>query len=388
MKKPVTTAVIGAGPYGLAVSAYLREAGVPVVTFGKPMELWRNMPAGLFVKSVWSASHLADPGGKFSLEQYLACTGLPKQEPIPLDFFLNYGDWFQRQAVPDVDATYVQSLTRDGQLFRLGLADGREISAGRVVVAAGIMHFLRVPDYVRALPPEKAIHTQHINDVAPFRGKRVVMVGCGQSALEYAALLHEGGAEVEVIARGPFLWHSRVLYERTGPARRLFYPPGDVGPPGINWLVSFPNVFNMLPDPLKQPVHKRATRPAGAKWLRPRVEGKIRLTPYTSIVQAIHQDEQITLTLDDETQREVDFLILGTGYQADVERLPFMDATLLPQLRTRSGYPELNASYESSIPNLHFVGALAGQTFGPICRFLSGAHFLAHQIARRATLVD
>jgi thioredoxin reductase len=388
MQKVATTAVIGAGPYGLAVSAHLRAAGAPTLTFGKPMEFWRNMPAGICLKSVWSASHLSDPTRKFSLENYLAAANLPQVEPIALDFFLNYGQWFQQQAVPEVDETYVQILTRTGGIFRLGLADGREISVTRVVVATGIANFTRVPDYARNLPPSVASHTQKYGDLSSFKGRRVAMIGSGQSALEYAALLHEAGAEVEIIARGPFIWHSRVLYERTGPARHIFYPPGDVGPPGLNWLVSFPVLFSHLPEQIKQLVHKRSTRPAGAKWLRPRVEGQIHLTPYTQVEQAIHQDEHLLLKLNDGTQREVDFLFLGTGYQADISRLAFLDPALLLQIQTRNGYPELNTSFESSVPNLHFVGALAGQTFGPICRFLSGAPLLAHQIARRAALVD
>lgn len=388
MQKIATTAVIGAGPYGLAVSAYLKAAGVPTLTFGKPMEFWRKMPAGLCLKSVWSASHLSDPAGKYTLDNYLATTGQPKPEPIPLDFFLAYGQWFQQQAVPEVDQTYVQTLVRDGRSFRLEMVDGREINVARVVVATGIEHFTRVPDYARDLPPTLAAHTQKYGDLTGFKGRSVVMIGSGQSALEYAALLNEAGAEVEVIAHGPFIWHSRILYERTGFARPLFYPPGDVGPPGINWLVSFPVLFSQLPEQIKQPVHKRATRPAGAKWLRPRVEGKIRLTPHTHVEQAIQQDQRLTLKLSDGTKREIDFLFLGTGYQADISRLPFLDPALLQQIQARNGCPTLTTNFESSVPNLHFVGALAGQTFGPICRFLSGAPMLARQISRRAVPVD
>jgi FAD-dependent urate hydroxylase len=387
VQQTATTAVIGAGPYGLAVSAYLRAAGVPALTFGKPMELWRNMPAGLCLKSVWSASHLSDPEHKYSLDSYLATRGIPQPEPIPLDFFLDYGQWFQEQAVPEIDPTYVQTLDRDGQSFRLGLADGREVSADRVVIATGIASFTRVPHFARDLPPELASHTQKYGDLSGFKGKRVTVIGCGQSALEYAALLHEAGAEVEVIARGPFIWHSRILYERTGPARHIFYPPGDVGPPGLNWLVSFPVFFSHLPESIKEPVHKRSTRPAGAKWLRPRVEGKIRLTPYTEVEQALPRDKTLDLKLSDGTVREVDFLFLGTGYQADINRVPFLEPTLCQQIQSRAGYPELNTHFESSIPNLYFAGALAGQTFGPICRFLSGSHLLAQQIARHLKTV-
>lgn len=388
MQETATTAVIGAGPYGLAVSNYLKAAGVPTLTFGRPMEFWRNMPAGLCLKSVWSASHLSDLANKYNLDAYLATTGIPRPEPIPLDFFLNYGEWFQHHAVPEIDTTYVQALTQDGKFFHLDLADGRKVRATRVIVATGIANFTRIPDYARDLPPTLAAHTQEYGDLRSFQGRRVVMIGSGQSALEYAALLHEAGAEVEIIARGPFIWHSRILYEYTGPARHIFYPPGDVGPPGINWLVSFPVFFSYLPGRIKQPVHKRATRPAGAKWLRPRVEGQLRLTPHTSVEQATPRGDVLQLKLSDGTSREVDFLFLGTGYQADVSRLPFLDQALLQQIQTNNGYPVLNRWFESSVPNLHFVGALAGQTFGPVCRFLSGASLLARQVTRGVVVAN
>jgi cation diffusion facilitator CzcD-associated flavoprotein CzcO len=377
------TAVIGAGPYGLALAAYLKALHRPVLIFGRPLELWRNMPAGLHLKSVWSASHLADPAKQYTMDHYLAATGQPRPEPVPLDFFLQYGSWFQEQLGLEVDQTYVQRLAREGKQFRLTLEDGREVLAERVIVAVGIGGFPRIPDYASDLPPTLVRHTQSVCDLSPYRGQRIAMIGHGQSALEYAALLHEAGAEVEVIARGPFLWHSRILYERSGFARPLFYPPGDVGPPGINWLVAFPDVFRCLPERLKQPIHRRATRSAGAKWLRPRVEGIVRLTPYTCVEQALPNGHGLLLRLSDGTTRQVDCLFLGTGYQPDIDRLHLLEPALRWQIQARGGYPVLNAGFETSVPGLHFAGALAGQTFGPVCRFLSGAHILARRITRQ-----
>ena len=45
---------------------------------------------------------------------------------------------------------------------------------------------------------------------------------------------------------------------------------------------------------------------------------------------------------------------------------------------------ERNEWFESSVAGLHFVGGLAGRTFGPICRFVAGAHISAQRVARRA----
>ncbi len=377
-----TTVVIGAGPYGLSVAAHLRSRNLPMHIFGKPMDFWQKMPAEMYLKSFWSAASLSAPGGKYSLNHYASVTGTHEQTPIPLSYFLDYCRWFQEHNVPEIDPTFVQSLKRIDQGFQLDLKDGRTIEAGNVVVATGIAPFAHVPEYARNLPQTLASHTQEHTDLTRFKGRNVVMVGRGQSALEYAALLHEAGATVEVIARGPIIWINRKLYDRTGPAKHIFYPPSDVGPPGLNWLIAFPLVFSRLPDETRYAMDKRAVRPAGAQWLRPRVEEKVRLTPNTDIVKVTPQGQGLCCELSDGTTREIDHLFFGTGYQAHIDRLDFIDSDLRKQVRDRDGQPLQNSWFESSVPHLYFVGALAGYTFGPICRFVAGTSAAAHQISR------
>ncbi|HEX8034939.1 MAG TPA: FAD-dependent oxidoreductase [Ktedonobacterales bacterium] len=376
------TVIIGAGPYGLSVAAHLREQGIPIRVFGKPMEFWKSMPSGMYLKSVWSATTLSDPHGNYSLNRYIATANLPRQEPIPLPLFLNYAQWFQQHAVPDIEPTDVQTVARDGKRFRIELADGNTVKADHIIVAIGISSFTQIPAFARDLPPSCASHTQDANDFTRFSERRVVVVGSGQSGLEHAALLHEAGADVEVIARGPINWIDRRLYDRTGPAKRIFYPPSDVGPPGINWLCALPLFFSRLPEKARAKAATRALRPAGAQWLRPRVEGRVRLTAHTQISRATTQDGGVRLELTDGTVREVDYLFLGTGYRPDVQKLAFIDPALLAKLEVRLGYPVQTDWFESSIPGLHFVGALAGYNFGPICRFVTGAGVAGRQIRR------
>src|SRR5260370_36368084 len=95
-----TTAVIGAGPYGLSVAAHLRARAVPTLVFGEPMESWHMMPARMNLKSVWSASSLADPEGALSLDAFCRATGSVVAEAIPLDFFNRYAPWFPEMAAP------------------------------------------------------------------------------------------------------------------------------------------------------------------------------------------------------------------------------------------------------------------------------------------------
>ena len=136
-----------------------------------------------------------------------------------------------RQAVSDLHPTYVRSLTRADGGFELELEDGRTCRARRVVVAVGIKEFAHAPASATCLLPAPASHAQEHRDFKAFAGKRVAVVGGGQSALESAALLHEAGAAVEVIARRELVWLRPQGYR--GPGHRLLHAPSDVGPPAL-----------------------------------------------------------------------------------------------------------------------------------------------------------
>ena len=263
-----TTAVIGAGPYGLSIAAHLRARGIPTQVFGEPFESWQAMPGRMNLKSVWSASSLSDPDGAFSLDQFCRATGASPTEPIPLAFFLSYATWFQEHAVPNIDRATVQCLRLQGSGFSLELSDGRTVGAARVVVAVGVRKFAFVPEFARRLPGEVASHSGEHVDFSKFRDCRVAVLGAGQSALESAAILNDEGANVEVIARGPIHWINRTLYHRGGLMRTLLYPPTDVGPPGLNWLCGAPMFMRRLPVGVRTRIETRAVRPAGAGCAR------------------------------------------------------------------------------------------------------------------------
>ena len=122
-----------------------------------------------------------------------------------LDTFVEYGRWFRHQLGSDLDPRTVLRVDRDSPGFRLTLQNGGEIRVKYVVIAAGIGPFKKKPEVFQNLSPQQAIHCYEGRDVRKFAGKRVVVIGAGQSALESAALLHEAKAQVEVIARQPRL---------------------------------------------------------------------------------------------------------------------------------------------------------------------------------------
>lgn len=378
------TVVIGAGPYGMSVAAHLRRYGLLQVILGRPMEFWQAMPEGMVLKSPWSASSLADPSRASTIDQFVRHGGGERVEPIPLPMFIDYGLWFQRRQLGEVDETMVRQVSPRPNGFVVELADGRSLHPRRVVVATGIKTFPYVPEYARELSPDVCSHTVALRQPSRFAGADVVVVGAGQSALESAALLSEAGAAVEVISRGPVRWANRRLHETTGPARRLFYPPSDVGPVGLNWVVAFPLLVRRLPPRVRLRLRDRAVRPSGAKWLRQRVETGVTVTASTAILSARHSADRLVLTLSDGTTRTVDHIVLGTGYRPKVADLDFLAPRLGERVTVDArGYPVLDAWLQSSVPGLHFVGALASGAFGPLCGFVAGTAVTARRVAER-----
>ena len=199
--------VIGAGPYGLAAAAHLAERGVATQVFGEPMSSWRhNMPQGMKLRSPWGATHIPDPHGELSLDAFVAARGLSRREPLPLETFIDYGMWFQRAAVPDIDTRMILRLEPAGDGFRAETMDGAHVHARRVVVATGFARQAFRPEAFAEVPAELASHASEHDDLGVFHGRRVAVIGRGQSACESAALLHEAGAEVELICRGDVRW--------------------------------------------------------------------------------------------------------------------------------------------------------------------------------------
>jgi cation diffusion facilitator CzcD-associated flavoprotein CzcO len=380
-----TVAVVGAGPYGLSVTAHLRAAGVPTQIFGTPLSFWRTMPARMTLKSPWSASSLSDSQSRFTLDAFVARHGRSHEEPIPVSLFLKYADWFREKAVGEVDTTSVVCIRRSGAEFVLQLQDGREVTASRVVVATGVAGFANIPDFAAGVRGELVKHTGEVHEFDRYAGLRVAVIGAGQSALETAVFLHESGAEVEVITRGAIRWADRRLYERGGITRKAFYPPADVGPVGLNWLVAFPSIFRLIPTLQRTALTHRAVRPSGAEWLRARFAPEIGTTTHSGVAKISTAGRGLEVLTSDGVSRRFDRVILGTGYRPDLGRVPILDGGLRLHIRQSGGSPLLDRRFQSSVRGLHFVGALAGHTFGPLCRFVAGAGVAARAVAHAAT---
>jgi cation diffusion facilitator CzcD-associated flavoprotein CzcO len=381
--------IIGAGPYGLAAAAHLsRISGLEVRIFGEPMSFWEsNMPVGMLLRSNWTATRIAGPEGSLTLEDYQAESQDRFSTPVPMEGFVRYGRWYQGKAVPGLDRRNIARVEPAGGGFRVTPETGEPFRAKRVVVAAGIRPFMSRPALFSGLPPALASHTSEHRDLGVFRGKTVLVVGSGQSALESAALLHESGAAVEVIGRSRRIhWLqgtlSRTLHHRLGRfTRGLLYAPTDVGPAGISLLVARPNLFKKMPRRMQDQLRRRCVRPAGARWLVERLK-EIPVRLGRQVVDAREARGQVWLRLSDGTERTVDHVLMGTGFRPDISKYEFLAPAIVQRIRQTHGYPHLRNGLESTVPGLHFLGAPAAWSYGPLMQFVSGTSFASRALTR------
>ena len=378
--------IIGAGPYGLSISAHLRARGIDHLIVGRPMETWRaHMPTGMYLKSEPYGSDMSSPLTGYDLDAYCRAeqiNGVERGTPLPIEQFLDYSDWYIEQLVPDITDATVTNVTPVNGLFHVAFAGAEPVEARNVVVATGVLPHLYVPTELSGLPPEHVSHTSDHHGFEGFRGRRVAVLGAGSSALETAALLHEAGSVVQLVVRSPHppVWGSRAL--PLTPVRRLRNNKLCEG-----WKCPFwnsPAAFRLLPHGVRLDRARTVLGPLGAWWLKDRVDGVVEILGATKVLSARVVGSELRLELDGPGPDSlvVDHVIAGTGYRYDVARLSYLPQVLQAQVVTRAGYPVLTLAGQSTVPGLYFAGALAAFGLGPSMRFIAGTHNLAGRLAR------
>jgi len=375
--------VVGAGPYGLSVSAHLLGRGLSVGVFGKTLEFWRqHMPKGMLLRSHWWATHLSDPSRRFGFDRFFeSAPGHGPGYPVPIETFIKYGQWFQERAVPVVDETYVTSVARDGNGFLIALEDGRFVRTSAVIMAVGPRYYAKRPGWYSRVPSKFVTHSSDHNDLGAFRGRHVVVIGAGQSAIESAGLLHEAGARVHVVSRRPIVW---LEHDRTDTRRlmeRMLAPANGLAPGWINWMLEKrPYTFYRLTQHLKDR-HNSHWAASAAAWLKDRVVDKTVLHEGQEIVSLNVRNDHVDVTLSNASMIRADHILLATGYGVDINRLTMLDPHLRADIQTHGNIPHLSHWFESSVRGLYFVGLTSMHAFGPLYRFVAGCPATARRVA-------
>lgn len=356
------------------------------------MDSWlAHMPKGMMLKSDGFASDIYDPGSAFTLRQFCAERGIEYADsgvPVRLDTFTAYGLAFKDRMVPELEDKFVVSVDHLADGFRLQLQDGETFRARNVVLAVGITHFDYVPESLGHLPAEFLSHSACHREVEPFRGKDVVVIGGGSSAMDLAGLLGEAGAKVQMVSRRTELkFHSQPAGKRRSLWQQIRHPQSGLGP-GMRsrFFADAPGAFYYLPERIRIEAVRRSLGPSGGWFIRDKVIGKVPLhlgcTPSGAEVR--NGNVHLRVRAQDGEEREIvtGHLIAATGYRVDLERLQFLSADIRSKVDVVNGAPVLSSSFESSIPGLYFAGVAAANSFGPVMRFAFGAGFAARTLTR------
>jgi len=173
-----------------------------------------------------------------------------------------------------------------------------------------------------------------------FRNKEVIVLGAGQSALEAAVMLHEAGSSVQLMTRCAGASFAPPPPPRRRLRHRILHPMSVLGPSRTGFFLErVPHGFHfLLTDARRTRLTKELYGPWGAWWLAPRFEGKVPQITNSDVLSATERRGRLVLRTRDrhsgvEREREVDHLVSGTGYQTDVDALPFPDRALARRIR-------------------------------------------------------
>jgi cation diffusion facilitator CzcD-associated flavoprotein CzcO len=380
MGKNVNLLVIGAGPFGLAMAAYAQHLGIGYMIVGKPMEFWKaNMPKGMYLRSAsdWDLDSL----NVHTIEKFLDTQSLTLAdvEPLSLQFYLAYTQWFQEQKRIDAVRVYVRRLddvNGDENRFQAMTDDGQTIVAKHVVLAVGFKYFKHMPpELVKRLPPGRFSHTCDLVDFKSLKGKRCLILGGRQSAFEWAASINEDGAAA-----------VHVAYRHDTPA----FEAADWSwvSPLVGAMVDNPGWFRTLSPDDKETVSHRLWAEGRLKvqpWLESRLKAPtIRLWPMTQLVACAElPNRDLSVQLDNGETITVDHIILATGYKVKIEQVPFLaGGNLLDRLATRNGFPILDEHFQTNLPGLFITSIPAIQDFGPFFGFTVSVRTSAALIGR------
>ena len=259
----------------------------------------------------------------------------------------------------------------------MALTNGESILSETIVVTSGLEYFKNVPEELAGvLPSQRCSHTCNLVGFDSLKGRRCLIIGGRQSALEWSALISEqAGAEVHVVYRHdtpsfqPSDWSwAAGLVDSTARVR--------------GW-------FRGLSPAEQDSIRQRFWAEGRLKvepWLKPRIDkGGVRLWPNSNVVSCQSlPGSQMRVRLDGGTSITVDHVIFATGYVVDIGRVPYLSRDdILKDLRVADGHPILDEDFQSNIPGLFFTGLAAARDFGPFFGFVIGCPPAAKLIIER-----
>jgi cation diffusion facilitator CzcD-associated flavoprotein CzcO len=345
--------IVGAGPAGLACAAVMRERGLRVVILEKTTA----------VASVWHRHydrlHLHTDRGHSGLPGLAMPRSYPRypSRAQVVEYLESYAAHF---ALQPLFGCAVQSIRRDDPGWRVDTAQ-RTFAAPVVVVATGWADFPYRPSWPGSdIYQGQIIHSSDYRSPASLLGKRVLVVGFGNSGGEIALDLAEAGVDVTLAVRGPVQILPREL----------------LGLPILTWAIAQARLPARLADFINAPAIRLAVGSLKKLGLKAHAKGPRRMIEEDHRVPLLDvgtlariRDGSIAVrggiarfTRDgvafvDSPAEPFDSVVLATGFRPDLRAmLPTVNGVF-----DEHGMPLLTGRATRE-PGLFFCGLVASPT--------------------------
>ena len=335
--------IIGAGPAGLAMAGRMRKAGVPFEIVEQSQHVgnaWHNHYDRLHLHTVKQWSHLPHLPFPESYPLYV-----PRQSLT--EYFADYAKEFDIQPHFGQEISSI-SKQEDGS-WLVESKGGKSFLAEKVIIATGVNRVPNIPSWKGQEDFTGEItHSVRYKNPTPYQGKRILVVGMGNTGAEVALDLSEKGVETYISVRNPISVVPRDLNGRPVQvtSKQLAKLPLGLG----DWLgtqirklyFGILSKYGLESSKMHPAVQLRETGKTpivDIGTIQAIKEGKIK------VMKDIDQFTETGVQFRDGSQQDIDAVILATGYKAKVEAFlergeELLDKYGCPKQPIANGYHE------------------------------------------------
>jgi hypothetical protein len=379
--------IIGAGSSGIAAAKAMKDRGIPCDCFEKGDQVGGNWyfrnPNGM--SAAYESLHINTDCRLMEYRDY----PMPEDTPdypshrVIMDYFNDYVDHFGLRETISFNTGVEKARRREDGVWEIGLDDGRTLEYDVLLVANGHHWDPRWPE--PAYPGEfrgQQIHSHaYLNPEEPVncRGKKVLVVGMGNSAMDIACELSRPGLadRVYLSARHGVWVVPKYIFGK--PTTRLTGMPSWVPWKLNSWLTNL-IVSLQVGKPwnygLPRPDHRMLqAHPTISQEIYIRLgSGDVLPRP------GIRCLEGEAVEFADGRRDPVDLIIWCTGYKVS---FPFFDPSFLSA--PENDLPLWERMIRPGIDNLFFIGLL--QPLGAIMPIAEAqGHFIGDHLIGRIAL--
>ncbi|MZR62832.1 NAD(P)/FAD-dependent oxidoreductase [Alcanivorax sp. DP30] len=336
-------AVIGAGPMGLATARNLKKYDIPFIGFDLNSDVGGLWDIDNPHSTMYESAHLISSRTMTEFKEFPMADGVatyPHHSEMKR-YFQSYARQFGLYENYEF-STRVENVVRDGDGWQVTTSKNGEQQTRRfdgVLIANGTLHKPNMPSLPGQFDGE-LMHSSEYRNAEVFAGKRVLVVGCGNSACDIAVDAVHRAASVDLsVRRGYYFLPKFIAGKPTDTFGGKFTLPRmvkqKVDAALIQLLIGKPSDYG-LPDPDYRLYESHPV--INSLILHHLGHGDINAHGDIAAVSGK------TVTFADGQSRVYDLILMGTGYKLDY---PFIDGNELnwqgqaaPQLYLNVFHPQ------------------------------------------------